>query len=557
MTSALRNPSEIVVPMSVFADNILSISPDDYPNNDWTLQRQEYDRWYSYYSGAVLNKRVGSEASAPLMYPAKLNITRPAVINHAGVTIGEFDEDTGIVTFGISDKFDTSQEIIDATSKAMSQLWAINNGDGLFMQQAITSQVFGGCFYKVAWTPIRARWPIRYFAVDPRGSYPVWDGSDHNRLVSMDTMFEIPRPTAVARFRVSLPVVSHTPPETVQVHEHWDEGEYFIEIDGKLGQWPDGSEMAGPNPFFDPILNLPIIPYVYIPRVRSGDFYGESLVTSIMGPQDELNNNLAHLDEGLADAMHQIPWVRNRAKGLNDLDGPRSKFRDLGMTQPGHRDPPEIGRLAGAQIEKQHIDLVTRDFVQLQREHINLPDVAWGRTDSSIRSALTLKFMMWPATNVAKHYRKNFATGFKQLNYLALVMAFSKRQASANINGVSSVGIDPVRPEMIEAVLTSHRVHFPPMLPDDRAELINEVVQRIASGTISIETAIRMLDGSEGLTQEIERINKDSDEKQRRAMEVAEHQSKLSVQEKQDNKPPTDRTNRAQAEGGRAKGESS
>ena len=549
---------EQYVPLSLFADKPLRLDPIEYPNDLWNTQRANYELCWAYYKGYILNKKAGDRKT--LLYPVKLNIVRSAVINHAAVLLGQFEEDS-IVQFGLKTSEAITPETRKAVIKALNFLWASNDGDDSLLEQSLYQQIFGGCFWKIAWTPTRMKWPIRYFAIDPRAVYPVWDGNDYNRLVSIDVQYQVPRPTAVARYRVEMPITDT--PEYVTVHEHWDEAEYFIRVDDRSGQWPDGSEMAGPNPWFDPIFQRTVIPYVYAPRIRVGDgIYGEPLPPGLMGPMTEINNNLAHLQEGLADSMHQQPWVKNRPKGTQGLTKSRNEWLDLGMGGYGNKDP-EAGRLAGARLDQAAVDLVTDDMVRLAREHVNLPDVAWGRTDASIRSALTLKFMMWPTINLGMRYRKSTSTALKYLNYTALVMAFSKRKISENLNGVSSLGLEAVTEEMIEAVLLAHKTEWPPMLPDDRAELVNEVTQRLSgeSPTISPETAIKRLDGSDELEEELNRIDQHREKMAEIASQKLEEQHELNMEAtagkeeaKAKAKPPKDQTNKAQAAGGRAKG---
>ena len=505
--------SEGVVPASIFADRPLRLlEPEDFPNSDWTSQRTAYELNWAYYKGYVLNKKAGDQRT--LLYPVKLNIVRPAVIDHAAVMLGQF-EDNDIVKFGLRTGYGFDEEV-DPVTKASNLFWSVNDGDEILLEQSLMAMIFGGTFWKIAWTPTRLRWPIRIFAVDPRAVFAIWDGQDTNRLVSIDVNYQLPRPVASARYRVDLSSASNgtEPAEYVSIHEHWDEQEFYIKIDEQIGKWPNGQEMAGPNHFIDPIFGAPIIPFVYQPRLRVGDgMYGEPLPPGLMGPQNEINNNLAHLSEGLADAMHQQPWIKNRAKGTSGLDRPRNEWIDLGMQQHG-TDAPEVGRLKGADLTPSMVEYVTENLVKLAREHVSLPDVAWGRTDSSIRSALTLKFMMWPTLNLGQRYRKSLATSLKWLMYRAFVITYVQQQSLSQYPSFAKLGLPTITDKMIEALIVAPKIHLPVMLPDDRVELVAEMVQRITSDMISPETAIRRLDGDDDIAAELNRID--------------EHRAKLS-----------------------------
>lgn len=546
-----------VVPLELFADNPLRLAPEEHPNGYWSETHGNYNQWWAHYKGYTLNKK----ANGLDVYPVKLNVVRPAVINHAALLLGQFTD--RIVRFGVSNAYGVDEALGKDITRDLNLMWHVNSGDMLLLEQALYQQIFGGMYWNVAWTPTRKRWPIRYFSVDPRACFPVWDGNDYNRLVAIDVIHQVPRPTAQARYRVKLPLTAER--EFVTVREHWDENEYEITVDGEIGRWPDQATMSGKNPFYDPVLGVRVIPYIYAPRIRVGDFEGESLVPGLVGGMKELNNNLAHLNEGLADAMHQQPWVKGRAKGAQGLDQPRNAWVDLGMGQPGSNIQPEVGRLEGADLTEPMINLVADKLPELIREHTNMPNVGYGRTDASVRSALTLHYMMWPAINVGQHYRLNASLALKQIGYLTYVMALSKRAIGESLNGVQSIGF-AASEEAIEAILVGHKTHWPAMLPQDRSELVNEMVQRISAQIISRETAVRRLDGADELAEEMKRIEDDIAAQQEQQMELAEQQGEMAKdqaehkneldKDRDANKAklqPKDRTNNAQAKGGRAK----
>ncbi len=541
------------IPIEVFADipSLVGLKPDRWPNQTWGAVTHDYNKYWNLYQGLVLNEKVGKGGKVD-RYPVRLNIIRPACINHAAVLLGQWTDQ--VVQFSIADTPGpgVNKETRDQTAKAMNLLWAINTGDDSFLEQSLFAQIFGGYFWRAAWVPNRRKWPIRITPMDPRACFPVWDGDDYNRLVSIDVLYQIPVPTAMSRFQVEVATVDQ-PSEWVTVHEHWDEGEYYIKVDDKYGSYLDGTQMHGPNPWYDPVLGVKVIPYVYVPRLRVGQFWGESAIPALVGPQREINRNLAHLGDGLADAMHQQPWVKNRQKGSDGLNKNRDEYLNLGMAQYGQHEP-EVGRLPGAEITEPVRRLVSEDLIQLGRENSGLPNVAWGRTDASVRSALTLKYMLWPTSNLGLRYRKHSATGFRWLFYVALVMARSKRQITESLNGVVSIGIDVVSPAMIEAVLLGHKTHYAPMLPDDRLNEVNEMVQRLPAGIISPETAIERLDGADGLEEELSRID---EHRAKLAAEEAKFQETVAKFQpvaqagQKSSKKPGDRTTQAQAQGGR------
>src|SRR5574342_147016 len=74
-----------VVPLELFADNPLRLAPEDHPNGYWSETHGNYNQWWAHYKGYTLNKK----ANGLDVYPVKLNIVRPAVINHAALLLGQ------------------------------------------------------------------------------------------------------------------------------------------------------------------------------------------------------------------------------------------------------------------------------------------------------------------------------------------------------------------------------------------------------------------------------------------------------------------------------------
>lgn len=506
------------VPISVFADGPLFLSPEEHPNGTWSEQHGNYNQWWAAYKGYNLNRKAGNV----LVYPFKLNLVRPAVHIHAAALLGQYDENR-IVKFGISNDIE-NETTRRKTTDLINLLWRINNGDPTLVEQSIFQQIFGGFFYHQVWAPQNKAMPVRFYALDPRAVFPVWDGYDYNRIISVDIMQQIPKSVARSRY---FAYQFGTEGETTNIHEHWDEYEYYIEIDGKIGTWPDGSKMSGPNPWADPITGRKIVPVTYAPRIRAGTFYGDSLVPSLLGPQDVINDNIAHLSEGLADAMHQQPWIRNSPKGLQNVKSTsRTDWLNLGMS-PFGGDPPEVGRLEGAKIDQSMVDMVMEEMLQLAREHIGAPNVAWGRTESSIRSALVLAFMMKPYADLGRIYRTNASVAIQANNYHLLVMLHQKRDFLPENLQVSSLAL--------KAAYMHQRVKFAPILPQDRIDVVNEVVQRLGVNAISIERAVQRLDGDEDLQEEIRRIQRQQQQGQQN-----------------NNQDVPDPSNRNKARGGRA-----
>ncbi len=530
--------SEQTVPVSLFADLPDAGLPDLFPNETWSDQRTKYDRYWYYYSGDVLKEHMGNQKDAPLRYPAGLNFAKAACHNHAALLIGQPDDQNGLLRFGLVGESNQQKEKL---LQRIASYWRVNKGDDKFLTQALNMMIFGGAFYRIN-IDVKRMHPVSFTTIDPRAVFPVADTYDPDRIISVDIVTEMPVIAAMRRYHIKKP---NNAGEYVTVREHWDEDEFFVEVDGHFALWSDGTEMRGKNIYKDPITGHNIVPVVYIPRTRTNDFYGESVVEDVMSIQDEINTGASNIGDGVSESMHQQVWIRNRKNGIDGLDLDRSTIMDLGSSPLGG-DPPELGRLDPVDIQPAAVDYVFDKFPKLARELIGLPDVSWGRNDGSVRSALTLHYMMYPSVNAGIKYRQHFAGGMRELLYKSAIISnvVNKVTTSAGI----TIGQQQFTERNAIDIYEGLQIFWQPMLPQDRTDLVNEITQRIATNTISVETAIAKFDGENTAKDEVERIKAEIKEGILRKPDTQDT--------KFGQKPdlPSDRTNKAQALGGREKG---
>ena len=94
-----------VVPLELFADNPLRLAPEDHPNGYWNETHGNYNQWWAFYKGYTLNKK----ANGLDVYPVKLNLVRPAVLNRAALLLGQITD--RIVRFGVSNAYGVNEAL--------------------------------------------------------------------------------------------------------------------------------------------------------------------------------------------------------------------------------------------------------------------------------------------------------------------------------------------------------------------------------------------------------------------------------------------------------------
>ena len=109
------------------------------------------------------------------------------------------------------------------------------------------------------------------------------------------------------------------------------------------------------------------------------------------------------------------------------------------------------------------------------RMSMAIPPVAVGEDEGSQRSSLTLTTRMFPMKSHVLTERWLWTSPMVDLNRMALQMAMIKRVGELDGLDVARVTITP---------------NWAPMLPRDRAELVNELVQRAGVGHIAPEDAL-------------------------------------------------------------------
>ena len=471
-------------------------TPDAYPNSLWHRQTDRYrDYWY-YYDGEVLGEEVGAgvteSGETALKYPLKINLVKMAVQKHAFCLLGEYDE-TGILEFhakrrktqrsegeGIDDP--VAQEI----DSFLEDVWDENNAMSILPEQARIAHVCGGAVFKVAYDG-RKKNKVRLEVILPDYFFPVWDGGDYHNLLEAIISYQIPTKEAIHKYGLK---PDSTTGDTVLYQEKWTKKEYEITVDGKPAVSPHGIPYLGPNPYIDPETDEGIIPFEYMPVDRTGEFYGSSIVPGIMGLQDEFNVRLADIGDAINEAVHPLRFGRNLPKQRKTIKLSRYRIVNLGQNPP-NQDPPEVGYVPHPGLPTGTDEFMDK-VIEVFRQVAHTPPVAYGDDEGSQRSALTLAFRMWPTTSFTRDTRAIWTAGYASLNRKIMVIHMIKagKKSRTTIN------------HLAYTLMTI----WPPIIPRDREQIVNENVLLVQAKLRSPEVALRNLGGIDDVDAEIKKI---------------------------------------------------
>lgn len=444
--------------------------PSHYPIAEWNRKQTEYFNHWAHFNGDWLDETVGD--AGQLRYPLKLNPFNIPCLMHAGFLFGEVQDGDSPLARTIIEPWnrESEKEKRDQASRLsdlINRVWTENSGRSLQQEAGIVSQVLGGCVFGVAYDPSleeEGRLPIRIDHVLPDYFYPVPAMNQYWRLLEAIICYEISGIQAAA-YGVEIPEEE----DEALYQEHWKRDHYEITVNGKFITWAEHRQSGVPLGISPP--------YVYIPHIRVGEFYGVSLLKNTMELAREVNDRFADVGDIVNMNARQLPTVVNAQNiSLRDL-GSGIMVQDLGRAIPGMDSPEMRYPTSSSQVSKPTVDWAL-ELLYKARTEVYTPPVLYGVDEGSQRSALTLALRALPIMLHIKQERTFFTSGLNQIARNILAIASEK-------------GVGGVTPEMIRDIRIYQE--WAPVMPRDRDNMINEMILRLNSGLIDPKTAMEKL----------------------------------------------------------------
>jgi hypothetical protein len=457
-----------------------------FPFSEYSRNQARYNEEESWFSGTALDEVIQTGKTQVDKYPIKVNPIYGAVLKHAYALFGEFPDDAEgpLVHPKVKNVDGTTTAETKHVEDVLYQMWTENNGGSLQMESGVISQVYGGCALRLAHDPLDddLETKIRIEMVRPREFIGIPREDNPWALKEAWLVREITRKTA-AEYGVAISRGKGW------YLERWTPQEYFVVINNVPLGFTIGDEVykvGGRNPFG-------FVPFVYIPHIRYGGFYGDSLIRdSVKGLCRELNARLADAGDAVSDDTHSYGVMAN-TRGMPQVVEIAPGFRvvNLGMTQNivGGEAEPKLEFPSKPKVSEPALKLNDILYDQFRRE-VYVPAVADGEDEGSQRSSLTLTTRMWPLISHVKQERTFWSTGLRAVNRMALKMMAVK-------------GLQGITPEHARMRLSSK---WFPVLPRDREMLINELSVRAAANIGSLEHLLELAGDVENVPQEMERI---------------------------------------------------
>lgn len=503
--------------------------PQNFPVTAWNAQQSRYYTYWDLYTGMIWTtpdpKRVDSQGNPALRFPLQINYAKTICNIHNAVLWGEVrDNSLPLAPHRVKPRRKAGQKKPPKSAYTsaedmeifLNEVWMQNDGRSLQQEGGAIQQFLGGIVYRVSWQPDdpELRHQIRIEMVIPDFFMPVWNTARPNELLECYVVYRLPAREAFIKYGYQ----SDGAVGPLYV-EHWTKDSVSITLDGEpVSVKFDGERITYknyPNPFG-------VVPFVYIPREKSGDFYGMSVLEDLTGLMMELNSRLADLGDILRDYAKTEVYVRNLSGPTKTQDiGTSRPAVNLGQTVPGSNHEPDAFR-----IDPPNMPLGLFNFPgflnnQLMRDS-SIPAVAFGEDEGSQRSALTLAFRMFPLINRVRGVRTHWTTAMNRIAFIIHKIASTK-----GINGITQAHWDE----------NDFSVNWSPMLLRDSEIDLNTAVLSAQSQFMSPQTAMEFLNITEDPEREYESVME-------HLKRLAEQQAQTQVQiaGKQPGEPATSKT---------------
>ena len=482
------------------------------PIREYTFNKKRYEELESWFNGTALDIEDVINGKKLKRYPVRFNPIKNAVYKHAQALFGEVLEDNRplVVPKLIMENEKEATRVEDLLHRIMEE----SNGRAIMIENAIASQVYGGCVFRVLYprTYFEEGPKIRVEAIPPKFFIGIPSSGDPWRL-SEAWILKPMSPLEASQFGIDYESTAFLTPHFVDYWSEHAHREYVVDsIDGKALVTLSDEQ----NPYG-------IVPVVYIPHVRSGGFYGDSLIDNVRGIVAEMNLRIADIGDAVYRESHLgllayknvsgKPEYINLAPGISAFELKSS----LGFSE--NSKDPDMWEVKKTQTSSSMIDFVIDVLYKQFRIDAFLPAVADGEDEGSQRSAETLAARMYPLLSHIQMERAFWTTGMRVL--YKIILRMMKVKGEGNITD--------------EHLNCSMRFEWADILPKDREKLVNEVVQRRAQKLGSLRHLLKLLGDIQDIDGEIEEIEKEIEEEQNRQMESNAQMLKLKAQSAPEN----------------------
>lgn len=472
------------------------VDPQAKPQDGVAERMAKYPSWRGMFSGSHVNQElegVPSTDNQPnYRWPSRVNLFYTYGMIHAAWMWGR-----GETSKEADDLFDLALDrkipglggpemtsSVPTYQEALEYWWS--HFQHILRPAAATQMWAGGAFLKVSWNPFH---PASVYGcllemVDPEFVYPIWDPINFDTLLSVKIVFYVGPAVAIEKYGITerqlRDIVRN---DQVRVEEYWSRQQYWIRLGPDGGQvvarqptiaGQPGEPYQGRNPWINPYTQQAVVPVVYIPRVRTQGFFGDSLMENLEGPVEEMNKALSDIGDALNESTHTNGAVAdNHAAGTRgnqqtSFSIPRGELMNLGLTPAGLQQG-RIYEFEGGQIPAGGMEYV-KQFQTITEQVAMLMPGAKGQSsaDTGFGAAMEMLPTLYHTDWMRSHWSHGIG-GRGQICQILGVMWFVKGQQNAGGTFLVPQGITP------RTLMVRIRTNFRAMIPRDRVATVQEI----------------------------------------------------------------------------------
>jgi hypothetical protein len=473
-----------------------------YTKGEWPALREVYRNRRYWYDGDEWKKEIkgdrDEDGELALKFPLQINPIAKVCRIHRAVMLGMQPDiiDTCPITTLVNRATlaEGERQNAEMLDTFLARVWYDSNGPAIQEEACLLMQFYGGHVWQITWEPwnVNLQWRIgiRSYAT-PEVFYPVQFDPTTYELLDCYIGYEIDPDFAHDYYKVPIKEGD----QSALYLEHWTRSEYQITVNGIVPTVVDDNgqkhEYQGENAFG-------VIPIVYHPHERDGNFWGRSLVdgdSSLIGLAKEQNARMADKGDSMQESI-PIPWLRN-ARGMNTKTIPirigektMVYFLDLGNAQPiAPNMEPEMG-IVQSQGMPQSIANYVQELQEEIRRQADVASVAYGDDDVSggrITGPVTA-YRMWPTMMHTMTERKFGNMALTQIARIVTRIALERRRM-----GKYELWKAPVPTIDTWAEEMSYCTQWQPMIPIEQSQKVEMLNNRLREKGISLLSYLRQL----------------------------------------------------------------
>lgn len=499
---------------TVFAPEFSLEDLPGFPYEAWENQLSSYEEMERWFTGEALDNQPGIQKKSSVdYYPMRINPLKRTIYKHAYMLFGEAENSA---TMQVQTKFvprnENEKNICEDTEQLLTDIWDANAGRALLMENAILSQIYGGCVFKISYVPWESvenggwrQYPIQISGLNPKEVVLTPLGGDNYRLREAWIIKTI-RAGEAEDFGYPNP----DPDSLYWYTEYWTKERFIIRINNRVAI-KGGQALGGENPYKE-------IPIVYIPHIRAGSFLGLNVIDDLKGLIRELNLRMGDYGDAINDDAHPVLAMRDvngnpRMVTINEWLEVLDLHSTMNMT--GGEKSPDIWEVRTTRASTAMKDIVEQILAEYRRDSFT-PAVSDGEDEGSQRSGMTLATRFWPLISHASTERFFWTPGLNLIQYYILKMLLVLKLAE--------ITEDHLKLRM--------KQQWAPQLPRDREAQVNEWQIRKTAQIASIEHLLELSGDVEDVKLERERIIQDIIDLEEAKASI-EHKYALDLQERQ------------------------